>query len=66
MTFEEWFEHRFPANTPEGSAARTGQFKDYLEEAWQSGYEQSDDDYLNPTLDEDCPELAGDGSNYDF
>lgn len=38
MTFEEWFEQRFPANTPEGSAARTGQFKDYLEEAWQAGY----------------------------
>lgn len=37
MTFEEWFEQRFPANTPEGSAARTGQFKDYLEEAWYAG-----------------------------
>ena len=57
MTFEEWFEQRFPAGTPEGSAARTGQFKDYLEEAWKAGYEQSD---------EDCPELAGDGSNYDL
>ena len=39
MTFDEWFEHRYPINTPEGSAARTGQFKDYLEEAWEASRE---------------------------
>lgn len=40
MTFEEWFEQRFPAGTPEGSAARLGQFKDYLEETWEAGYQE--------------------------
>lgn len=38
MTFEEWFEDRFPRVTAEGSAARLGSFKEYLEEAWEAGY----------------------------
>lgn len=39
LTFEEWFEQRYPAGTPEGTAARTGQFKEYLEEAWEASRE---------------------------
>ena len=64
MTFYEWFEHRFPAGTPEGSAARLGQFKDYLEEAWEAGYDQGADDY--GYFPDAAPELVGDGSNYDL
>lgn len=44
MTFEEWFDQRFPVNTPEGSAARTGQFKEYLEESYQAGYDEGYND----------------------
>lgn len=59
MTFEEWFEQEFwPIDEDE-------RFVHQMRRAWEAGYEQSDNDYLNPNLDEDCPELAGDGSNYD-
>ena len=70
MTFEEWFEQEF------WQIDEDERFIQQMRRAWAAGYQEgamfqrSEDRKLGgpvfgDDLDEDCPELAGDGSNYE-
>lgn len=56
MTFDEWFEKEFVPSFAY-SNHNPYRYESVARRAWDASRE---------ALEEDCPELAGDGSNYDF